>query len=163
MFEIIVLIIYLYILIRSFKIYFEIKKLRERCQIPLDVECVDVKTTTDNHNQLLYLPVWDGFYQNVKHTYSGEQYVSQKYELGQTETIFINQQDPTEYVDSLKLNKQKGILIKLKKMLIFLPILLLIVLNESYVLNYFFSKFLNSHQMELLERFLFCQTFYHPI
>lgn len=71
----------------------------------VQVECVHVNSHishSDNRNQMMYSPVWRGWYHGKYVTFTCNNFTSRKYKVGQSETISVNPNDETKYMDSSK-------------------------------------------------------------
>lgn len=71
----------------------------------VNVECIHVHShlsKSENGSHMVYSPVWKGWYHGEYTIFSCNHFVSRKYVIGQSETISVNPDDKTEYMDSVQ-------------------------------------------------------------
>lgn len=102
----------IYLLNKSF---LKNKRMRSRCTVPVDVKCIFVKTRisrdSDGHSSRVYSPVWKGLFNGEERLFESEVSTSKWYREGQGETILVNPDDPTEYIDSVQKSFNRSLLL----------------------------------------------------
>ena len=97
--------IFFFTLFKTLDVRKKYKKLKERCQTKIIVECIDIKKYNLFDN-ILYSPVWKGINNNQEYIFECNDYIPENFTVGETATILINSHDPTEYVDYTQVKAQ---------------------------------------------------------